>query len=456
MVGLFRCPAWIGGVGVVRIFDRWQPHANRAPQSVKAPRPRPSSKPRRPLGDPGRHTLIRTPRPIQKRGSTRRDRRGRRHAVVRTVLAVVGFGFLHAPDTVVGQEVDSVTVRGGPQCPHCRLILDSLADLGDIEGPGAVNEQAHLWRDALGRFIVWAPVNDGVLQVFDENGDYVRSFGRGGQGPGEYVRPRLLAEAGDIFFIFDTPQLRLTRVGQDFQVLETAVLPTFVGSVIRLEDGSFVSASVDAMGLTPSSFGQPLYHISADGTELLRSFGSVIRTVPLGEASRLRRTLATSRRQGFWAAHVRRYRIERWDPDAGLLSVIERNVPWFEPYAKSQGSATEVRPNPSLRALQEDEDGLLWVLVSVPDGDWRPMPPARVEGGMEFISSAQRNDLHDTVVEVLDVEKGALVASLRVDAHLFGFFPGPGVVYAYAEDEAGHPRYRIFRLHLTSVPQGEE
>lgn len=207
----------------------------------------------------------------------------------------------------------------------------------------------------------------------------------------------------------------------------------------------------------PRSFGLPYQHLSGDVSQHLRSFGAEPQTIRPGQLRRFWRTLAASRLGGFWAAHSQRYLLERWDRELRVpVQVIEREVPWFEPYEEYGGSVLEVRPNPFLRAIQEDEDGRLWVLISVADENWEPMPPAQVTDGMRVISDAQMNRLHDTVIEVIDPEMGAILAAHRVDELLSQWFAGPGTVYSYAEDEVGHPWYRIYRLRLvTASEEGE-
>jgi hypothetical protein len=371
--------------------------------------------------------------------------------LVRSGLAVlISSVALTTPSAAQPPEV--IALRGEPSCTSCRIVVEPVAIVGDRDGPGIVTEAAHIWQDHRGRFIVSAAQNEGTIQVFDSMGRFLAAFGRSGKGPGEFTRPRILAQTADTLLIFDNPQLRLTRVSGEFEVISMTMLPLFPSSIVRLANGAIVAATIES---SPGAFGMPLHLLSSAGDRILRSFGSDSQTVRIGEALALRRTLAASRDETFWAAHQQRYRIERWDADRGMLSAIEREVPWFEPYMRSNGVAREAMPSPAIRAIQEDDAGLLWVLVSVADRNWQPLPPAREERGMTYTGSAQRNRLHDTIIEVIDPEARTVIASIRVDEHLAGFFPGPAIVFSYREDEDGHPSYRVSRLRLTSNPKGE-
>lgn len=370
---------------------------------------------------------------------------------------LVSLGLLAVGSWAVAAQVPGPVALGeSSDCTACRIEAELIARIGDSDGPGMIQEQASIWLDARGRFIVTAPANRGVVQVFGHQGQLVHSFGRRGEGPGEFVMPRVAAESGDTIIIHDAPLGRLTFLDGDFRLLGTrrTLLPVPSPSWVRLEDGSFLPASIDAMRAS-GAFGQPFQRFSADGASMIEAFGSESRTVRMGEVLSLTRTLAPSREGGFWAAHERRYRIERWNKEFQLVMVLERDVSWFEPYTGAGPLAREEPPNPSVRGIQEDDTGLLWLLIGVPDEEWRPLPPARIhDGGMTTTSRGQYNKLFDTLIKVIDPDLGAVVTSLRIEPLSSRGFIGPGIIYTYAEDELGHPWYEIWRLSLVSASQG--
>ncbi|MDH3496047.1 MAG: 6-bladed beta-propeller [Gemmatimonadota bacterium] len=67
------------------------------------------------------------------------------------------------------------------------------------------------------------------IVVYDSNGHFVRSFGRSGQGPGEFLDPSSLTLYGDTLFVYDSRQGRIT-VLDTAGVYQRAVAPpsTFV------------------------------------------------------------------------------------------------------------------------------------------------------------------------------------------------------------------------------------
>jgi hypothetical protein len=144
------------------------------------------------------------------------------------VLLIPTLLLLTVPGPASAQAPDTVTVSGEPVCGECRIVLEHWLDIGDRDGPGAVNPQAFIRMDERGRFLVSAPANRGVIQAFDSAGHYIASFGRDGQGPGEYIRPQIVWEAGDTLFISDVAQRRVTRVDRGFNVLSTTTVSTLI------------------------------------------------------------------------------------------------------------------------------------------------------------------------------------------------------------------------------------
>ncbi len=66
--------------------------------------------------------------------------------------------------------------------------------------------------DANGNIYVAEPMpRTGRVLVFDADGEFVRTIGRSGQGPGEYLQPFAVEWVGDALFVFDPGQSRLTR-----------------------------------------------------------------------------------------------------------------------------------------------------------------------------------------------------------------------------------------------------
>lgn len=108
---------------------------------------------------------------------------------------------------------------------------------------------------------------------------------------------------------------------------------------------------------------------------------------------------------------------------------VRRDPSWYQSdgvlgkFSRSRPAATRIRD------IHEDEDGLLWVLVMVPDERWAESLVSSPEGDR----IVDRNASYDTVVEVLDPGRGLLLASTRYDQYLTQFLED-GRVASYLEE----------------------
>ena len=154
----------------------------------------------------------------------------------------------------------------------------------------------------------------------------------------------------------------------------------------------------------------------------------------------------------FWSLHAATYRIDLWDTSGRLLESLRRDAPWFEK-RKTLRPAHITPPPTDLRGLTTDSDGLLWVLASVADPEWKGYDiPAGDEqhaaGGPHPGWNRHLQDgVFDTVLEVVDPELGAVIARVQYDEYFFGF-AGPGVVVHYDGSSNDAGTYTVLRIAL--------
>ncbi len=80
---------------------------------------------------------------------------------------------------------------------------------------------------------------DRRIQVFDSEGFYLNSFGRTGQGPGEFINLDFQSLTGDTLTFFDNSQRRTTRYRTDGTFLEVFNALPSMGRLMALEKNSF-------------------------------------------------------------------------------------------------------------------------------------------------------------------------------------------------------------------------
>lgn len=212
---------------------------------------------------------------------------------------------------------------------------------------------------------------------------------------------------------------------------------------VVLSDGSIVTT---ADIRTRDLIGKLIHVLDSEGNHV-RSFGD--RSPIVGVQARgTGHRLARSGMEGvFWAAHSTKYVIDQWTPKGVKNRRIERHATWFEPYDRIViGSGTKP-PQPLVMAIREDDAGLLWVVLRVPDPKWRDgLREVRGPVGQRGFAPTKLQDYVDTVVEVIDPVAGNLVARRRFDELAFWFADRNHL--AVLEDFENDPIVHLWRLTL--------
>lgn len=313
---------------------------------------------------------------------------------------------------------DTVRVGGDRACLSCTIVARRVASLGGVRDSIAPASYARVAVSAGGTVVV-APLDaPGVVARYDTLGRLLAASGRAGDGPGEYRIIYLVTHApGDTVWVFDARDRRVSVTAPDGSFGRSFRLNGLGQNALRLRNGDLVLAG-DIYA--PASLGHPL-HVLAPSGDVRRSFG---REGPMPDGGRYDsrelggrgyRSLGQASGGRFWAAHALKYQVDEWTPGGALVRVVERQVDWFPPSDRQTDPYSE-RPSPRLQVAYMDAHDRLWVAISVPDSEWKN-PGARNERDLNRISP---DELWDTVVEVLDVRTGSLVASRRFAEALDG------------------------------------
>jgi hypothetical protein len=147
-----------------------------------------------------------------------------------------------------------------------------------------------------------------------------------------------------------------------------------------------------------------------------------------------------------WSARLNTYELELWDTVGARQARITRIAQWFRPWVITRGQPTEKPPQPTVVAVSQ-VGTLLWVVVRVAARDWAPQKYLTYQGHAGYISDEQREQAHESVVEVFDLERGVLLASQRFSESLSGFV-GEGLVVSYGRARHDNSVYAVSRLTL--------
>lgn len=242
---------------------------------------------------------------------------------------------------------------------------------------------------------------------------------------------RVVVSPTDSVLLFDPALSRVSVLSNDLEFARSFPLPASPYEFHVRTDGTLVA---QFMLFSPERAGLPVQLMDAAG-RLERSFGSTApeydRRNPFGRY----RAITLAEQERVWTAFHNRYELELWDDSGERLEHLARSVPWFTAWTAYEP------PIPTLRSIRQDADGLLWVLINVPDSRYRQptVPPAVDDVSVWDLRS-------DTMIEVIDPGRAIVVAQRRFDP-LFTQFVGP-LVYAHREGADGEIVVDVYRLSL--------
>lgn len=350
---------------------------------------------------------------------------------------------------VVPEPVHGVTVLrdDAQRCGSCTITMtrEVVLESGGEEfgGPG----RGPLYRDSRGRYLHLNAIVQSAVLMFDGEGRFLQGVDREGEGPGEVLSIRaVVIGRGDTLRVLDTGNGRITTLTPDLAFVRSTRLEVRPWDAIEVRPGLMV---INADARTPERFGYPLHPVRDGVLEPPMGGTEALTDSPRPEGRDLFRAMRRVSDSTFWAAHVPRYRFDLWRTDDTLLQVLTGDPEWFE---VAERGTMEGLLNPMVLDLERDRDGLLWVLVRVRATDWRDLAtegPPVVEGLPNLQSRTGRpTDLVDSMIQVIDPETGAVLATERFD-QAFLSFAGPRRVYTYEETDAGEPRVIVWQLRLT-------
>jgi hypothetical protein len=337
-----------------------------------------------------------------------------------------------------------ISVPSAVSCPGCSIQREQILRIVDTE-PAWLGDHIFLSRDSNGRFHAASNTDSpGRIHVLDSAGRKVGIYGNGkGRGPGEgelTVSP--FFGPGDTAYVYDSALARVSVWSPDRKLVRTFASPGGIISAFLVDAKTLVIASNVP---TREHAGWPLHMVDVVNGSVRKSFGRSD-GYRYDMAGANARRIAQSADGGIWSSHFFEYVLEKWSKDGTLTRTLRRDVDWVRPRDARTGA-----PGSTILAIWEDREGLLWVMIQVPDQRYA-QNHARLEdpgdGMGKRIRGRDRNGLRDTIIEVIDPRAGRLLATRRFDEHMNGL-GGAAPVYSYNEDPQGNPQYNVYSFRLT-------
>ena len=337
-----------------------------------------------------------------------------------SVAVVLAANAVAAPK-LIGQAI----VRLSP-CTSCSLRVSHAASLGSAADPESPADRFHhdMVHDGRGRYFVKAGWPVTRVLVYDSDGKLASVWGRQGDGPGEYRSiGQLLMLRGDSLGVLDESNSRLTVLNADGTVARTQLLPIspYPHRIVEIDDGTLVVAGGEH---TAAASGYVMHLVHTDGSASpFVPAGMVLRSRPSASQRRLAANGMT-----VWAARPDRYELTQYGADGVPLRVVKREADWF-PDRETEGAMDFARepPAPYLADVRVDEEGLIWTMVRLADAEWAPV---------DDVASVVDERRYDSIVEVVDPDRGVVVRSQRFPWYGHGF-TNDGLVVSQRENTVG-------------------
>lgn len=369
------------------------------------------------------------------------SRVGKRQPAVLGV-AVAALLVLLAPAvgcSVSDAPADEMLVIGDePTCPTCEIRLVPVLRFGETSGPGIIARDSNpIARSPEGKYYV-AAWQEGRVRVFSSRGEYETVFGQSGQGPREFsgIGAIKFRDAGEIW-IYDQMGARVSVFNARHEFIRNIPFQLGTGfSALLREDGT----TILSLMRRPRDANVSMLHIVSPSGAVLSSFDE-------HDGGRFvnPRVLAWTRDRDFWSGDPSTYEVRRWTSDWKLQGSFRRQADWFPTDPAIRRPTFEQPLWPTLISLHQADDGLLWAVTLVPDEHWRDAVIGKTSDG-ELIFSQDDDAIYDTIVEIIDVTAGELVAGTRLPGFISSDL-GDGLFAAKVDD--GFETYvQVSRLEL--------
>jgi hypothetical protein len=440
---------------------------------------------------------------IWKRGGSHRRALGSLGICAPVVLALLLAACGDEPDPASGEPAagsedrpEHVKVHEDtvPGCEACELQLVPLGTFGRLDDSILLRGLPRVERDSRGRFYAWVRgARDHELIVYRPNGEVQGTVGGFGSGPGEFLAiENAVIGRGDTLFV--THEDRVTLFDSAGSVVASMRLdpgadadrnPVGSRSLVAVSEDGFVFAErrrgeayeplhqYDRSGMYRRQFGPP--NLAA---ELYLSWPPD-RRPSVGEARAVGTDSGT-----LWVVRPEGgYHLAEAALDGSEGSVIGVRAPdsWnfveLSTYPAqfiarvgeilaaprpATGPGTEgsglpppeefrmpMTPPGGVRGLAELEPDLLAVALRVPSPNWEEASATRADArptqALAHLPALQAQ-IYDTVLDILDVERGVVLARERIPGP--GYLTSDGTLYTVHVDAVGVVSFQAFRIEF--------
>lgn len=291
-------------------------------------------------------------------------------------------------------------------CDICELSLTRYVAFGEPHGPGMIESELARVVAREGRgYLVFRQGLDAGHRVarFSDDGTFLGSIGRYGDGPGEI---RIIADVAflgeDRILVLDLQRRRWITFRESGEVVSETPFPGAVPGWFRVIEGD-TAAVIGVMGRQAQSVGYPLHLAVLRAGSEVKHFGARNPSFTATDLSRRSVVLGENggRARSVWWGYGGRPHFEEWSPDGSPLRIVTGDLGFF-PVTETvaQLRAPGRPPRASILAFVVDASDRLWTLSWVPGEHWRTVRP---RGAERVIPPDQLSTYFDARLDVFDL-----------------------------------------------------
>lgn len=351
--------------------------------------------------------------------------------------------------TVMAQGAPERLVPDEIRCDVCQVMRTTEARLHSSALEGEIDEMPlGVRRGESGEY--WVLSQRMGPRVYGPRGNYLRTIGRTGRGPGEYnAVDDLVWLPGDSVLVVDGVNRRATVISFDGRVQRTIQMPaTFLNLFVLEWPGRLMGSATMA---TPAAAGHGLHLVDFSGTNVRvhRSFSPGEGTLRPSDRTTTYHFIAGTKNRDLLSSTPHSFAVYSWSATGYLVSTLVRRGPSLPDKVPDQDVGNpRTPPSPAVAGLMVDEEGLIWLFVRVPARTWRDawstLPPGSAEASRRQIGWSK---LFNTRIEVIDPARAEVVARVEMPGLVISTL-GAGRVAVYGTSALGEAEVRIDRVRM--------
>lgn len=372
--------------------------------------------------------------------------RPRKISLLTSVLSLLAQGVLaaQAPSLETRQIGDRVS------CRRCEIQLERLATLRDSAGEArfVALPMPSVARTTFGKFVA-GTLSGAPLAIFNSDGSLDATFGRFGSGPEEFFDLDMIIRIDDQDTVHVFQYNRHTVVTPGFtEIVRSRLLRLRARDAIVMDGRPLVQATVHE----PQGRSTPVQLLSHEGRTIRGLGRREDRPITAGSQWDAFRRIAPATAPGrLWVAYVNRFEISQFDLEGNEHFRVVRDAEWFPPYQEDRrvGEGWTIPPRPRVNAVVQSTPRLLWVSVTVADPQFESVGSGTGEARLDPYEPHNRR--LDTILEVLDLTTGAVLARHRSDQYLNPVQDPTGAVlwYGLRQLDSGELAADVWRATLS-------